>query len=237
MADEPTFDSVWPIEFAAVREVNAPLGAQQVEIDLPVDPGQKVVLKFVDRAGNRLSGVDTYRLEPRQYTKHTDTDSAVVTAIGPDETRIVWFRYKSSGLTKSVRFTPKPGETERTITLEPPAVIVGRLVDPQGQPLRDVRLDWWLPDAVINANPLILTNAEGRFRFEVPGGEPVRLVAHGAVTFTNPIRESLSVNSGEHIDLGKIVYDYDPKKNSLRLQATPERRTKAASNDRMRTPN
>lgn len=227
MADEPTFDSVWPIEFGAVREVNAPVGAEQVEIDLPVDPGQNVVLKFVDRAGNRLSGVDTYRLGPQQYSKHTDTDSAVVTATGPDETRIIWFRHKSSGLTKSLRFTPKPGETERTITLEPPAVIVGRLVDPQGQPVRDVRLDWWLPESPVNANPLTLTDSDGRFRFEVPGGEPVRLVAYGALRFMNPIRESLAVDSGEQIDLGKIVYDYDPKKNSLRLQADPERRTKA----------
>jgi hypothetical protein len=52
-------------------------------------------------------------------------------------------------------------------------------------------------------------------------------VAYGAMRFTNPIRESLAVDSGEQIDLGKIVYDYDPKMNSLRLQADPERRTKA----------
>jgi hypothetical protein len=237
MAEEPTFDRVWPIEFSAVREVNAPLGAQQVEIDLSVDPGQNVVLRFVDRAGNRLSGVDTYHLAYDGYRKHTDTDSAVVPATGPDETRIVWFRHQSTGFTKSLRFTPKPGETERAIKLEPPAVIVGHLVDPQGQPVHDVRLDWWLPETPINANPLTLTDAEGRFRFELPGGEPIRLVAYGAATFRNPICKSLAVNSGEQIDLGKIVYDYDPKKNSLRLQATPERRTKAASNDRMRTPN
>jgi beta-lactamase regulating signal transducer with metallopeptidase domain len=227
MADEPTFDSVPTTWFSAVREVNASLGAQQVEIDLPVDPGQNVALKFVDRAGNRLSGVDTYRLEPQHYFKHTDTNSVIVPATSPDETRVVWLKHKSSGLTKSLRFTPKPSETERTVRLEPPAVIVGRLVNPQGLPVRDVRLDWRLPDMPINANPLTLTDANGRFRFEVPGGEPVRLVAAAAVTSWNPLREELAVESGEQIDLGKIVYDYDMKKNFLRLQADPERRTKA----------
>jgi beta-lactamase regulating signal transducer with metallopeptidase domain len=227
MAEEPTFDRVWPIEFSAVREVNATAGAPQVEIDLPLDPGQNVVLKFVDRAGNRLSGVDTYRLEPQHYFKHTDTDSAVVTATSPDETRVVWFKHKSSGLTKSLRFTPKPGETERTITLEPPAVILGRLVNPQGQPVRDTRLDWRLPETPINANPLALTDVDGRFRIEVPGGEPVRLVAVPGSYRTGEIRERLPVDPAEQIDLGRIVYDYDSKTGSLHLQADPERRTKA----------
>jgi hypothetical protein len=89
-------------------------------------------------------------------------------------------------------------------------------------------LNWWLPDTPVNANPLTLTDADGRFRFEVPGGEPVRLVA-------NPIRESLAVKSSEQIDLGKIVYDYDPKMNSLRLQADPERRTKTDGKKAMTT--
>jgi protocatechuate 3,4-dioxygenase beta subunit len=227
IADEPMYDSVSATGFSALREINAPAGTTQVEIDLPVDPGQDVTLKFVDRAGNRLSGVDAYGIDPQSYRQHTDTDTAAVAATGTDETRVVWFKHTATGLTKSMRFTPRPGETERTITLEPPAVIVGRLVEPQQQPLRIMRLDWWLPASPINLNPPILTDADGRFRIEVPGGEPVRLVVGASAHSWPAIREKLEVHSGEQIDLGTIVMNFDPKARYADFKFDRERRTTA----------
>ena len=45
------------------------------------------------------------------------------------------------GLCKFLHFKPIPGERERIITLEPPAILTGRLVSEAGEPLRDMSIN------------------------------------------------------------------------------------------------
>ena len=120
--------------YQVVREINVPPDAEEAHADLAADPGQNVVLKFADPAGKPLAGVEAYGLRyvryqsgkgysARPWWSFVESDSATLYATFPGETRTVWLKHRASGLTKLFRFTPKEGETERTIVLEAPAVI------------------------------------------------------------------------------------------------------------------
>ncbi len=152
-------------------------------------------------------------------------NSATLYASSPDETRTIWIKHRSSGLTKLLHFTPKVGETERTVVLEPPAVVTGRLVTPEGTPLSDLRIECVFESNSADRLPFVSTDAEGRFRGELPAGGPFELYA-------NPFpyaffAEKLSVVASERVELGDIAIDRD-QKGLLRpkIHRGPEKRTK-----------
>jgi len=196
-----TFDTLTPHRFDALTEVDPEPPTAEVHIDLPVDPGQDIVLKFVDRAGKRLAGVQVEGLHP-MHSGRTESDSITVPATSVDETREMWFQHKQTGLCKFVHFRPMPGEKKRMITLEPPAVVTGRLVSPAGEPLGDVGISCFYHVAynMFGQIPGVKTDANGRFRQELPGGGSFRLSPPFA-----PRDKYLTVESGQQIDLGELV--------------------------------
>ncbi len=88
-----TFDTLIPTWFDSVAEVDLKPNAAELRIDLPVDPGQDVVFKFVDRAGHRLSGAWVQGMMPRR-NGFTKTDSITIPATSPDQTRIGWIKQR-----------------------------------------------------------------------------------------------------------------------------------------------
>jgi hypothetical protein len=128
--------------YHSVREIDVPPNAEEVRADLSVEPGQNVVLKLTDVAGKPLAGIDTYGLRfPDPAFRNgrgqmfVDGDSATLYASYPGEARRIWLKHRASGLTRLFDFVTKGGETERTIVLEPPAVVTGRLINGDGTPL------------------------------------------------------------------------------------------------------
>jgi hypothetical protein len=177
-----------------------------VNVDLPVEPGQNVVLKFRDAVGKPLSGVeavglvlDPRILPPRSFT---ESDSATLCGTYPGDKRTVRLRHRASGLTRLIDFTPLPGETERTIVLEPPAVVTGRLVSEDGAPLSNVKIECFS----LARSPTAITEADGHFRFEFPAGGPFELKAR-VVAPGDPVAVKLTVAAGEQIDLGTITIE------------------------------
>ena len=80
-----------------------------------------------------------------------------------------------SGLTKQFEFTPKPGETERTIVLEPPAVVTGRWFLRMAQRFRAFPLSAM---ACYRADPGPRANErprDGRFSIRIAGGASLLL--------------------------------------------------------------
>ncbi len=114
-----TFDTLIPTWFDAVADVDLQPKAAELHIDVPVDPGQDVVFKFVDRAGHRLSGARVYGMMPR-HDGFTKTDAITIPATSSDQTRIMWIaqqridstELKSGELRKFLHFKPIPGERE-----------------------------------------------------------------------------------------------------------------------------
>ncbi len=233
----PTYERLLSEPFHAVRAINVTPNTQETHVDLPVDPGQNVVLKFTDAGGRPLAGLETYglRLDPHSRMNRgrssIDVDSATLYASSPDETRTIWIKHRSSGLTKLIHFTPKVGETERTVVLEPPAVVTGRLVTPEGAPLADLRIECVFDSNSADRLPFVSTDAEGRFRGELPAGGPFELYA-------NPFpyaffAEKLSVVAGERVELGDIAIDRDQKGLlQPKIHRGPEKRTKPSAGTR-----
>jgi beta-lactamase regulating signal transducer with metallopeptidase domain len=208
--------------YQAAREINVASDAQEAHADLAADPGQKVVLKFADAAGKPLAGVEAYglryvRYQPgkgylaRPWWSFVESDSAMLYATFPGETRTVWLKHRASGLTKLFRFTPKEGEAERTIVLEPPAVITARFLTPEGTPLKDWSLTctpaYNLPEGL----PTVSSDAQGRLHSEIPAGLFVSVVTGGV----NQLEKNLTVASGEQIDFGDIVVELDARQRRI----------------------
>jgi beta-lactamase regulating signal transducer with metallopeptidase domain len=217
-------------------EIDVPANLTEAHVDLPADPGQNVVLKFTDAAGKPLAGVDAYGLrytQPRSELGYARTfsagDTAILYAVSPEDVRRVWFRHRASGLNKMFRFKQMPGETERTIVLDPPAIVTGRFVTPEGKPILGLSVSCGFNaqrggPATIPGFPDVPCDTEGRFRRDLPAGDWISLVvAPDRAVIVRP----LTVASGEQIDLGDITIERDPKRPGLiNARRGPEKRTK-----------
>ncbi len=227
----PLYNPFWSERDQAVREINVAPGASETTIDLPVDPGQNIVLRFVDAAGNRLAGVDTYGLRsadarkvPGRDKSFAEGDSAILYATYPEETRTIWLRHRSSGLAKLFQFTAKAGETERTIILEPRAVATGRVVTSEGTPLSEIEVQCDVGGDSNNSFPPVLTDAQGRFRRDLPAGGPI------TVSFAGVRLPELTVVGREQIDFGEIAIERDAKQPwKSKVHRGPEKRTKPSA--------
>jgi beta-lactamase regulating signal transducer with metallopeptidase domain len=217
-SQSPTLALLPANSYHSLHEINVAQDAREVNVDLPVEPGQNVVLKFTDAAGKPLSGVEAVGLvlEPRMLPPRsfTESDSATLYGTFPGDIRSVRLRHRASGLTKLFQFTPQPGETERTIVLEPPAVVTGRLVSDDGTPLSNIKLEFYtLVSSTLVALPPLITDAKGHFRQELPTGEPFNLKA-GAFQ-PGPLVDRLTVAAGEQIDLGTITIERGPRERGF----------------------
>jgi len=233
-----TFDTLIPTVFDAVAEVDLKPKAAELRIDVPVDPGQDVIFKFVDRAGHRVSGARVYGMMPRRDGL-TKTDTITIPATSPDQTRIMWIDqvtvnstgHKPGGLCKFVYFKPLPGERERTITLDPPAVLTGRLVSPTGEPLRDVVIGgMYAMDYNFSAQlSETRTDAQGRFRYEIPGGGPFRVGSQSSFGGFLALARDLTVESGEQIDFGELVVSTKGFSGAVTAKSRPKRTPPSAA--------
>jgi beta-lactamase regulating signal transducer with metallopeptidase domain/protocatechuate 3,4-dioxygenase beta subunit len=217
--------------FHSVCGIDVAPDAHEAKIELPVDPGQNVTLRFVDASGKALTGIETYGLRfdriavPGQGRSYTPGDSAVVYALSPNERRELWLKQRSSGLSRLLQFTPKPQEAERVIVLERAAVVTGRVVSPEGAPLTKLRIECDFSNSF--RLPVVMTDADGRFREELPAGGPFSLSAR---VFFAQIVKDLNVAAGEHFELGDITIERDAKRPGIaKVQRGPEKRTNPRS--------
>ena len=198
-----------------------------VDVEVWVDPGQNVALRFVDRLGKPLSGMlQTSGIDP--LSRRTNSNSAVVWALSAGETRIIWIKHNATGLSKYMEFTAKPGKTERTITLEPPAVLTGRFVSPEKKPYADwsVTCHYALDYHARDGFPPVRTNTPGRFRYEIPAGGPFEVIAHSGPIVT--LAHRLTVQAGEQIDFGELVVD--DREDFIEIKMPPKRTQSPVAN-------
>jgi beta-lactamase regulating signal transducer with metallopeptidase domain len=235
------FRSFSQVGINRVCEIDVPVNVTEAHVDLPADPGQNVLLKFADATGHRLSGVDAYGLrfpQPRSALGYARTfsegDTAILYAVSPEDVRRVWFRHRASGLNRMFRFKQKPGETERTIVLDPPAIVTGRFVTPEGKPITGLSVSCLFNSrggpGGIRGFEDVSCDAQGRFQRDLPAGDWITLMAapEGTLYLSGAlIARSMTVASGEQIDLGDIAIEHDPKRPGLiNARHGKEKRTK-----------
>lgn len=129
--------------------------------------------------------------------------------LGPDETRTLIVRQplRKLGRVVRLRLADHPTRT-MTLALEPSAKVVGRLLDPNGDPVRGASITAWVQPNEDFAKRLapVATDDNGRFEYaEIPTGCAYGLQAEAAGIPFAQVADDLNLAPGETKDLGDVM--------------------------------
>ena len=202
----------WPL---SMKEINPVEGTEAVHVDLELDPGASVRVRVVDPEGKPVPGSSVIRrmsTSNRETMPQADFD---VLALGPGEERIMLVRHEGRKLGKAVRIHPGDDKAGPVmVTLEPPATIVGRVADADGNPVSGATVRAWLSPFGSNrpSLPEVATGKDGRFQApDVPAGVDYLLVisSGGNLMGSRTVRSQAKVRAGETTDVGEVRFKGD----------------------------
>jgi protocatechuate 3,4-dioxygenase beta subunit len=186
--------------YSALKEVNIPEGIKETAIDFQCDPGMTIHVSLVDPEGKPLTGVIALHHAPGTFERLKTAELDVVT-LAPDEKRKLIFRHEDRKLARIVTVAPKDVPTGKiTVKLEPLALLRGRFIGNDGQPVANV---------VLRAfpgfdGPSATTDADGRFELTILPGEELFLHGmKGPDNFVLDVDRSL-IPPGTTRDLGDV---------------------------------
>jgi hypothetical protein len=200
----------------AVKVIDLAPGSEGATFDLPLDPGKTATIAIEDEQGRPVtdavvsgvgdSGPSTFRIAEATCT---------VIGLGADRPRHVCVLHPDRHLAATATLTGDESDPV-TVRLSTTASIVGRALDPDGEPLADAQLQivylrrsvWDAFSMAARDQAPLKTDAEGRFRIEnVPPGERLTLgFRHGDKFFSGPriTDEKRQLKPGETLDLGEF---------------------------------
>jgi len=199
----------WP---DAMKEINVMPGTETVVCDLALDPGDKITLNVLDLDGKPLSGYEAGgRWWNSGFWPLVDGPNVDVINLGPDEARTVIIRHIDRRLGKvlRLRLADHPSRSV-SVTLEPTAKIIGRLIDRQGAAISGAAIHASLrpPESFLQQLPAATTDEQGRFEYtDIPTGCHYDLDADSAAIPFGGGRfaEDLALEPGDTKDLGDVV--------------------------------
>jgi hypothetical protein len=225
----------WP---NAMKEINPPPGTETIRCDLALDPGEKVTVNVADRDGKPVDGLEVQGSVQACYDSQDLQGSFDVITLAPDETRTVVIRHKGRKLGKvvRVRLAEHPSGS-LSVTIEPTARMIGRLVDRQGAPISGAAIEAWVSPRPLQGFRDTLspatTDGEGRFEYtDIPTGCHYDLNAVVAgVKQPGLFAKDLAVEPGETKDLGTVVYGSAVESN--RQSSTKAKAAEKVAGDKM----
>jgi beta-lactamase regulating signal transducer with metallopeptidase domain len=188
----------------ALKEVNAADGGQST-CDFALDSGASIRLRLVDRAGKPVNGAAVLD----GSSNGSVTGSTVeVRQLALHEAHNVAIYHQGRQIGKYVVLKPdEQTAREMTVTLEPCATLVGKLVDDEGVPFEGVEVQaspapGTYPYFFI---PIVVSKADGTFecRGLFPGCD-YGLVVHGSETKIQFPLKKIAIESGKTVDLGNV---------------------------------
>jgi len=200
----------------ALAEVDPAEGAESIELDFQLDPGQVITGTVLDPEGNPLKGA--HYMGTAELGSWTPLDSAAFSVNGyrPDKPRTLVFAHVERKLSGTVVLKDEQTGT-LTVQLQPWASVTGRLVDGDGKPLAGVELqeshlptNLWVKGAngeFDRINESYLTDTDGRFRIEglAPGLEyRPRVFDKQERKYRSMAAFEVALEPGEAKDLGDI---------------------------------
>jgi 5-hydroxyisourate hydrolase-like protein (transthyretin family) len=206
------FNDPSPQIYSALKEINPAAGAQTDHCDFVLDPGQTIHIRLVDRAGQPVSGVDVLGESGEGRLRLSLGPAFDVVNLVPHERRKIeiYQRERQIGKHLDLNYDEKTPRT-MTVTLEPCATVVGRLVDAEGVPIQGVEIhtsptpgSWpWM------FTPIVTSRTDGRFecRGLYPGCDYALAVAvpgNGNDVNVQFLRSGLVIEPGKTIDLGNL---------------------------------
>lgn len=125
-----------------MKEIDPPAEAESVNVDLAMDPGQKILVSIVDPDGRPLSGVTVDGVTPHGYQATFDEPTAEVANLSPAEERTVVFRHEKRKLGLVARIkTEQAGDQPITVKLQPIGTVIGRLLNAEGIPVAGAKIE------------------------------------------------------------------------------------------------
>jgi protocatechuate 3,4-dioxygenase beta subunit len=147
-------------QFQAIELLNPAKDTRRIETTIRVERAPEIKGTLRDPDGKPLGGVNVRGLETSYSRTTLATEQFAIHGVNPERPRRLAFVHEGRRLIASLEV--KGTETKPlTVQLEPWVTLRGRLVDAEGQPLRN---------ATLYASPALLeevrTDSEGRFRVE-----------------------------------------------------------------------
>jgi hypothetical protein len=197
----------------AYRLIRPAADATELTADLGLDPGVRRRGRLLDPDGRELSGAEAINLSPPSRWKVVLPGADfTVEALNPARPRRLLFWHHERKLAGTVVLRGDEPEPV-TVTLQPLAVLTGRAVQNNGEPLAGYAVEYgaWpeleLPDHVQRGkgNPLV-TDQEGRFRVpDLPAGVPLSLTVTPPKSRYSVIhRTKILLEPGKIRDLGTL---------------------------------
>jgi protocatechuate 3,4-dioxygenase beta subunit len=201
-----------------MKEINPPEGTAVVHLDLELDPGAKVRLQVIDPQGKPVDGVKAAgRRERGRYDREAQPQARFdVVTLGPGEDRMVLLVHEGRKLGRVIHV--KEGDDRKgsvVVKLEPAAVITGRILDVDGNPVSGatIRTDPEPGGDFSISLPQVASDMDGRFTVpDVPTGCKYSLAVESGATIKQrrfTFLQHASVRPGETTDVGEIRFKED----------------------------
>jgi protein involved in polysaccharide export with SLBB domain/protocatechuate 3,4-dioxygenase beta subunit len=228
-----------------LAEVNPPEGAESVQQDFKLDPGQTLTGMVLDPAGKSLTGAHYSGLIEDDYWNPLSSDTFTINCYRPDHPRKLLFVHLERKLAGS-RIVEGIQPSPFSVQLQPWGVITGRVVDAAGKPIvgaqmegHDLPRQLWQKDAGGQFHYLDRVNTTGRDgRFRIEGLAPG--VKYNLSVWDKPkgkyfdeLISAVTVQPGQTKDLGNLTVN--PFKESAGGKPKPPRPAATPANSTAQT--
>jgi protocatechuate 3,4-dioxygenase beta subunit len=188
---------------------------EAVKCDLTVDPGETLTCRILDPEGKPVTSAFVHGYSPLQFwtVRPLGGSGFTLEALRPKQPHWVLVLHPGRQLGASVSLSAgQAGDREPVaIRLGRTGTITGRVLDPDGEPMKrqNLRVFYYKRDGILNEHlpHVVRTDDEGRFRVEgvIPGllyqvdlaGKPPR-------STIGSVKVDLTVEPGEVKDLGDV---------------------------------
>ena len=202
-----------------VKEINPVERAGNFHVDFVLEAGTKVRLRAVDSQGEPVSGARVTFVIPhdRLFSDQRASAEFDVTALGPNEVRLVLIHHADRKLGKAIYVRPDADKNGPVlVTLEPLSAIEGRATEADGEPAAAVVIRTRAYRQSSLRLGEVMTDSEGRFMVsEVPVGCQYEVGADDVVSDSGgsssihryaEAPKPISVRAGQITNVGTIRF-------------------------------
>jgi RNA polymerase sigma factor (sigma-70 family) len=203
---------VMSVNLDTLVEVKPAKGADKVTCELVLDPGNTQRVRVLDPDGQPLAGAMVAgRFARESFTGPLNEAECTVPGLTAGEPRFLVFQHEGKKLAAALELKGTEKGTV-DVKLQSSATLTGRLLDPDGRPLRHTEMKLYYsyegdPTLLRTHFPgNVVTDAEGRFRIAgLVGGVRYRSdVRLAGKMFAATAFDNLSLKAGEVRDLGDV---------------------------------
>jgi beta-lactamase regulating signal transducer with metallopeptidase domain len=204
----PTYRETWPPGAKwpdVLKEINPREGVEEVHCDLVLDPGRTIHVSLVDSKGTPVDGARVHGAQPLGALRPNPAAKFDIIGLAPGDKRRVLINHEKLRIGKYfiLEYTDQTPNS-MTVTLEPCAVVKGRVVDADGVGVQASVSAHALPSVDFSpGTEPVDTQPDGKFECVVPAGCRYSLSIDAHRLGYGWVKD-LSVEAGKTIDVGDV---------------------------------